>query len=118
MTQEEYLKSRKDEEEAFAARMRALDSNFARSLNKVKIGDVVEDRYGKKIIVQHFMLNRYSEYYGVNLPHYDYRGILLCKNGKPRKDGTIITIGYDNIVEINGKEVKLESYNVKEGGKS
>lgn len=110
MTQEEYLEMRDDEQKSFNARMRELDLHYAKSINKVSIGDTIDDKFEKSIIVKTIVFNRFKQLYGTCLPHFDYKGIAL------RKDGSVIYISYENIVKINGKKFVSEDLKIKKGG--
>lgn len=116
MTREEYLKTREYEKKSFENRMRELDLNFAKSINKIRISDNIENKFGRSIIVTKYLFNRHKEFYGIQLPHFDYQGIALTRAGVPRKDGTIYTIEYENVFKVNGKEIILEDIRIKKGG--
>lgn len=108
MTKEEFFNRRAAISKKYEDELINLERECASSNNKVAIGDVLSD--GKKsIVVDKFILRRASRYGNGFIPYYDYYGRLLTKEGKPRKDGTSVSINFEYVKTINGKEVTHEN---------
>jgi hypothetical protein len=94
MTKEEYLLQEKEIDQNANKLKRDLNVRYAMEQNRYKIGDQVEDHMGIIIVDKIQVSNGSLD----SMPCCVYSGLILKKNGEPRKDRSRRNIYYSNFI--------------------